>query len=56
MASPRRTSRDKTGRTQALFRTDHDLRQWNDSMLRLAAARGVDLVHAARMLAMAHVS
>jgi hypothetical protein len=42
--------------TQALFWTDHDLRQWNDGMLRLAAARGLDLVQAARMLAMAHVS
>lgn len=42
--------------TQALFWTDHDLRQWNDSMRRLATARGLDLVQAARMLAMAHVS
>ncbi len=29
---------------QALFWTDHDLRQWNDGMLHLAAARGLDLV------------
>lgn len=42
--------------TQALFWTDHDLRQWNDGMLRLAAARGLDLVQTARMLATAHVS
>jgi hypothetical protein len=41
---------------EALFWTDHDLRQWNDGMLNLAAARGLDLVQAARMLAMAHVS
>ena len=41
---------------QALFWTDHDLRQWNDGMLHLAAARGLDLVQTARMLAMAHVS
>jgi hypothetical protein len=41
---------------QALFWTDHDLRQWNDGMLRLAADRGLDLVQTARMLAMAHVS
>jgi hypothetical protein len=52
---------DSTTRTpdqteQALFWTDHDLRQWNDGMLNLAAVRGLDLVQAARMLAMAHVS
>jgi hypothetical protein len=40
----------------ALFWTDHDLRQWNDGLLRLAAARRLDLVQTARMLAMAHVS
>jgi hypothetical protein len=42
--------------TQARFWTDHDLRQWNDGMLRLAASRGLDLVQTARMLAMAHVA
>jgi hypothetical protein len=52
---------DSTTRTpeqtiQALFWTDHDLRQWNDGMLRLVTDRGLDLVQAARMLAMAHVS
>lgn len=41
---------------QALFWTDHDLRQWNEGMLRLASARGLSLVQTARMLAMAHVS
>jgi hypothetical protein len=41
---------------QALFWTDHDIRQWNDGLLRLAAARGLDLVQTARMLAMAHVA
>ena len=40
----------------ARFWTDHDLRQWNDGMLRLANARGLGLVETARMLAMAHVS
>ncbi len=46
-----------TAETQAaLFWTDHDIRQWNDGMLRLAAARGLDLVQTARMLAMAHVA
>jgi hypothetical protein len=42
--------------TQARFWTDHDIRQWNDGMLRLAAARGLDLMQTARMLAMAHVA
>jgi hypothetical protein len=42
--------------TQALFWTDHDARQWNDGLLRLAVAQGLDLVQAARMLAMAHVA
>jgi hypothetical protein len=42
--------------TEARFWTDHDLRQWNDGMLRLAAARGLGIVQTARMLAMAHVA
>jgi len=42
--------------TQALFWTDHDARQWNDGMLRLAVDQELDLVQAARMLAMAHVA
>ncbi|MBV9002203.1 MAG: hypothetical protein JO304_24315 [Solirubrobacterales bacterium] len=42
--------------TQALFWTDHDLRMWNDGLLRLAAERGLDMVQTARMLAMAHVA
>ena len=42
--------------TQALFWTDHDIKQWNDGMLRLATEQGLDLVQTARMLAMAHVS
>jgi hypothetical protein len=41
---------------QALFWTDHDLRQWNDGMLGLAGARGLDLVQTARMLGMAHAA
>jgi hypothetical protein len=52
---------DSTTRTaeetiQARFWTDHDIRQWNDGMLRIAAARGLGLVQTARMLAMAHVA
>jgi hypothetical protein len=50
------TSRTQEQTTQALFWTDHDLRQWNDGMLSLATAQGLDLVQTARMLAMAHVS
>jgi hypothetical protein len=42
--------------TQALFWTDHDLRQWNDGVLAVAAARELGLVQTARMLATAHVS
>jgi hypothetical protein len=50
------TTRTPAQTMQALFWTDHDLRQWNDGMLRLVDNRGLDLVQAARMLAMAHVS
>ena len=50
------TARTAEQTTQALFWTDHDIRQWNDGLLRLAADRGLDLVQTARMLAMAHVS
>ena len=50
------TSRTPEQTAQARFWTDHDIRQWNDGMLRLAAARGLDLVQTARMLAMAHVA
>jgi hypothetical protein len=50
------TARTPAQTTQALFWTDHDLRQWNDGMLHLAANRGLDLVQTARMLAMAHVA
>ena len=50
------TARTPAQTTQALFWTDHDLRQWNDGMLRLAVDHGLDLVQTARMLAMAHVS
>jgi hypothetical protein len=49
-------SRTTEQTTEARFWTDHDIRQWNDGMLRLAAARGLDLVQTARMLAMAHVA
>jgi hypothetical protein len=52
---------DSTRRTgeqtaAALFWTDHDLRQWNDGLLGLAIARGLDLEGTAKMLAMAHVA
>ena len=52
------TTRTAAQTTQALFWTDHDLRVWNDGMLRLINDRPLDfdLVKAARMLAMAHVS
>jgi PAP2 superfamily len=50
------TTRTPEQMTEALFWTDHDARQWNDGMLRLAGARGLDLVQSARMLAMAHVA
>jgi hypothetical protein len=50
------TARTPAQTTQALFWTDHDLRQWNDSMLRIAVDQGLDLIQAARMLAMAHVA
>jgi hypothetical protein len=52
---------DSTTRTDeetalALFWTDHNARQSNDGLLRLAAERDLDLVQTARLLAMAHVS
>jgi hypothetical protein len=50
------TTRTVEQTTEALFWTDHDARQWNDGLLRLAVAQELDLVGAARMLAMAHVS
>jgi len=50
------TSRTEEDNALALFWTDHDLRQWNDGLLGLAAARDLDLVQTARLLAMAHVS
>jgi hypothetical protein len=40
----------------ARFWTDHDVPQWNRSLLRLADARGLSAVETARMLAMAHVA
>ena len=50
------TARTAAQTSTALFWTDHDLRQWNDAMLRLAQRRGLDVVQTARMLAMAHVA
>jgi hypothetical protein len=50
------TARTAEQTTAALFWTDHDVRQWNDGMLRLAVEHGLDLVQTARMLAMAHVA
>jgi len=40
----------------ARFWTDHDIRQWNDGMLSLAAARGLNLVQTSRLLVMGHVA
>jgi hypothetical protein len=50
------TTRTAEQTTEARFWTDHDIRQWNDGLLGLAAARGLDQLQTARMLAMAHVS
>jgi hypothetical protein len=50
------TTRTPEQTTEALFWTDHDIRQWNDGMLRLAGDQQLDLVQTARMLAMAHVA
>jgi hypothetical protein len=50
------TTRTPEQTNEARFWTDHDLRQWNDGMLNLAATRGLGLVQSARMLAMAHVA
>jgi hypothetical protein len=45
------------GQTQAaLFWADDDVRQWNHAMLRLVREQELDLVGAARMLTLAHVS
>ena len=51
--STKRTS-DQTN--EARFWTDHDIRQWNDGLLKLAHDQGLDLVRSARILAMAHVA
>jgi hypothetical protein len=50
------TTRTPAQTEQALFWTDHDIRMWNDGLLRLAADHNLDLVQSARMLAMAHVA
>jgi hypothetical protein len=50
------TTRTPEQTNEARFWTDHDLRQWNDGMLNLAATRGLDFVQTARMLAAAHVA
>jgi hypothetical protein len=50
------TTRTADGTIRARFWTDHDIRQWNDGLLRLASERGLDLVQSARLLAMAHVA
>jgi hypothetical protein len=50
------TSRTPEQTLQARFWTDHDIRQWNDGLLNLAAARGLGLMQTARLLAMAHVA
>jgi hypothetical protein len=50
------TTRTSDQTNEARFWTDHDIRQWNDGLLRLAHDQGLDLVQTARMLAMAHVA
>ena len=40
----------------ARFWTDHDLPQWNRTLLRLAEAHGLTSIETGRMLAMAHVA
>jgi hypothetical protein len=50
------TRRHDEHTTQALFWTDHDLRQWNDGLLKLAADQRLDFLGTARMLAMAHAA
>ena len=56
LGSANSTTRTPDQTMQARFWTDHDIRQWNDGLLRLASARGLNLVQTARMLAMAHVA
>jgi hypothetical protein len=50
------TSRTPAQTDQALFWTDHDIRQWNDALLALANQRGLNLLQTARLLALAHVA
>jgi hypothetical protein len=50
------TTRTPDQTNEALFWTDHDIRMWNDALLRLAQDQGLDLIQTARMLAMAHVA
>ncbi len=50
------TSRTPEQTNEARFWTDHDIRQWNDGLLKLAHDQGLDLLQSARMLAMAHVA
>lgn len=50
------TTRTADQTNEARFWTDHDIRQWNDGMLSLAAARGLNLVQTSRLLVMGHVA
>jgi hypothetical protein len=50
------TSRTPYQTNEARFWTDHDIRQWNDGLLKLADDQGLGLVQTARMLALAHVA
>lgn len=50
------TTRTAAQANQAYFWTDHDTRQWNDGLLRLASDQGLGLLQTARMLAMADVA
>lgn len=50
------TARNAEETAVARFWTDHDIPQWNRSLLRLADAHGLNAIETARMLAMAHVA
>jgi hypothetical protein len=50
------TTRTSDQTNEARFWTDHDIRQWNDGLLRLSVARGLDPVRTARLLVTTHVA
>ena len=50
------SSRTTEQTNEARFWTDHDIRQWNDGLLKLAHDQRLGLLRTARMLAMTHVA